>query len=72
MLLAGVSFLMEMGFSVSVGILIAAFVMAMFLVPSVTALIGRRAWWPGHGDTAPPTATQPEPVPDAAALADRP
>ena len=54
MLLAGVSFLMEMGFSVSVGILISAFVMAMFLVPSVTALVGRKAWWPGHGDTAPP------------------
>jgi putative drug exporter of the RND superfamily len=72
MLLAGVSFLMEMGFSVSVGILIAAFVMAMFLVPSVTALIGRRAWWPGHGDTAPPTAPEPEPVPDSAVLADRP
>ncbi|GIF74986.1 MMPL family transporter [Asanoa siamensis] len=53
MLLAGISFLMEMGFSVSVGILIAAFVMAMFLVPSVTALVGRRAWWPGHGDAAP-------------------
>jgi len=29
---------------------IAAFVMAMFFSPSLTALIGRRAWWPGHGD----------------------
>jgi RND superfamily putative drug exporter len=57
MLLAGVSFLMEMGFAVSVGILIAAFVMSMFLVPSLTALIGRKAWWPGHADqpTNPPT-----------------
>jgi RND superfamily putative drug exporter len=57
MLLAGVSFLMEMGFAVSVGILIAAFVMSMFLVPSLTALIGRKAWWPGHADqpTQPPT-----------------
>jgi len=33
MLLAGVSFLMEMGFAVPVGILIAAFVMSMFLMP---------------------------------------
>jgi RND superfamily putative drug exporter len=56
MLLAGVSFLMEMGFAVSVGILIAAFVMSMFLVPSLTALLGRKAWWPGHSDQA----TQPE------------
>jgi uncharacterized membrane protein YdfJ with MMPL/SSD domain len=23
-------------------------VMAMFLTPSVTALLGARAWWPGH------------------------
>jgi hypothetical protein len=22
--------------------------MAMFLTPSVTALLGARAWWPGH------------------------
>jgi uncharacterized membrane protein YdfJ with MMPL/SSD domain len=22
--------------------------MAMFLTPSVTALLGTRAWWPGH------------------------
>jgi RND superfamily putative drug exporter len=50
MLLAGISFLMEMGFAVSIGILISAFVMSMFLVPSITALIGHRAWWPGHGD----------------------
>lgn len=50
MLLGGISFLMEMGFAVSTGILIAAFVMSMFLVPSVTALLGHKAWWPGHGD----------------------
>jgi RND superfamily putative drug exporter len=59
MLLAGVSFLMEMGFAVSVGILIAAFVMSMFLVPSLTALLGHAAWWPGHTDratTPPPSA----------------
>jgi RND superfamily putative drug exporter len=57
MLLAGVSFLMEMGFAVSVGILVAAFVMSMFLVPSLTALLGRKAWWPGHADrpVTPPT-----------------
>jgi RND superfamily putative drug exporter len=26
--------------------------MAMFFSPSITALIGHRAWWPGHGDQA--------------------
>jgi RND superfamily putative drug exporter len=66
MLLAGISFLMEMGFAVSVGILIAAFVMSMFLVPSLTALLGHAAWWPGHGDRAtnPPTE-QRDPAPVA-------
>jgi RND superfamily putative drug exporter len=59
LLLAGVAFLTEMGFAVSVGIVLSAFVMAMFLVPSVTALLGHKAWWPGHGDEPQPVA-QPE------------
>lgn len=50
MLLAGIAFLMEMGFAVSIGILLSAFVMSMFLVPGLTALLGHKAWWPGHGD----------------------
>jgi RND superfamily putative drug exporter len=50
MMLGGISFLMEMGFAVSIGILISAFVMSLFLVPSLTALLGHTAWWPGHGD----------------------
>lgn len=67
MLLAGVSFLMEMGFAVSLGILLAAFVMSMFLVPSVTALLGHAAWWPGHSDRAktPPATEQRDPAPVA-------
>ncbi|WP_214633039.1 MMPL family transporter [Antrihabitans cavernicola] len=52
MLLAGIAFLTEMGFSVALGILLSSFVMSMFLVPSVTALLGHKAWWPGHGDAA--------------------
>ncbi len=50
MMLGGISFLVEMGFAVSIGIAISAFVMSMFLVPSLTALLGHRSWWPGHGD----------------------
>lgn len=50
MMLAGNNVLAQMGFAISVGIAIAAFVMAMFFTPAVTALIGHRAWWPGHGD----------------------
>ncbi|OIJ94871.1 MMPL family transporter [Streptomyces colonosanans] len=52
MMLAGNSLLSEMGFAVSCGIAVAAFVMSMFFTPSLTALIGHAAWWPGRGDRA--------------------
>ncbi|MEU8134746.1 hypothetical protein [Streptodolium elevatio] len=38
--------------------------MSMFLVPSVTALIGHVAWWPGHADRARPPGGFPDPGPD--------
>ena len=50
LLLTGIASLMQIGFAVSIGILIAALVMATILVPSLTALLGRWAWWPGHRD----------------------
>ena len=50
LMLAGQSVLTQMGFAISCGIAVAAFVMAMFFTPALTALIGRRAWWPGHAD----------------------
>ncbi|WP_084496805.1 MMPL family transporter [Nocardia amamiensis] len=50
MMLAGNNVLAQMGFAISVGIAIAAFVMAMFFTPALTAMIGHKAWWPGHGD----------------------
>ncbi|HEX4834586.1 MAG TPA: MMPL family transporter [Trebonia sp.] len=46
--LAGNSILTQVGFAVSCGIALAAFVMSMFFSPSLTALIGRWAWWPGR------------------------
>jgi RND superfamily putative drug exporter len=62
--LAGNEILSQIGFAVSCGIALAAFVMAMFFAPSITALIGHRAWWPGHGDRTkvrmPVAARQPE------------
>jgi putative drug exporter of the RND superfamily len=48
--LAGNTILTQLGFAVSCGIALAAFVMAMFFSPSLTALIGHLAWWPGHAD----------------------
>ncbi|MBK6010385.1 MMPL family transporter [Streptomyces sp. MBT53] len=56
MMLAGNALLTEMGFAVSFGIAVAAFVMAMFFTPSLTALMGHTAWWPGHADRARETA----------------
>lgn len=53
------TFFKSMGFSFSVGIAMAAFVMALFLTPALTALIGHAAWWPGHGDRATDTVDEP-------------
>ncbi|HXZ71629.1 MAG TPA: MMPL family transporter, partial [Streptosporangiaceae bacterium] len=60
--LAGNTILSQIGFAVSCGIALAAFVMAMFFSPSLTALIGRRAWWPGHASKL-PRANDPGPGP---------
>jgi putative drug exporter of the RND superfamily len=49
LMLAGNSTLTQMGFALSCGIAIAAFVMALVFTPSLTALMGHAAWWPGHG-----------------------
>lgn len=64
LMLGGNAFLLSMGFSVSFGILIAAFVMAMFFTPALTALIGHAAWWPGHGDAKKATAGEDEAEPE--------
>ncbi|HZD66109.1 MAG TPA: MMPL family transporter, partial [Acidimicrobiales bacterium] len=46
--LAGIANLTELGFAVSVGILLAAFGVAPLLVSALSALEGHRFWWPGH------------------------
>ena len=56
--LAGNTILEQVGFAVAAGIALAAFVMAMFFSPSLTALIGNRAWWPGHADRRPERAPE--------------
>ena len=53
----GNTILSQLGFAVSAGIALAAFVMAMFFSPSLTTLIGRWAWWPGHA-AQPPAVTE--------------
>ncbi|MGN9915369.1 MMPL family transporter [Micromonospora palomenae] len=71
LMLAPISFLQQMGFAVAIGIVLSAFVMSMFFVPALTALIGHKAWWPGHGDERPASGRHapPEPEPASAAKA---
>ena len=47
LLISGVPFFIEIGFAVTVGILLVAFVVSLLLVPATTALLGSAAWWPG-------------------------
>jgi RND superfamily putative drug exporter len=56
-----VPFFAEIGFAVTLGIVLVAFVVSILLVPAVTALLGDAAWWPGRRDrTANVTETAPE------------
>lgn len=50
LMLGGNSLIVSMGFALSFGIFVAAFIMSMFFTPAITALVGHAAWWPGHGD----------------------
>jgi putative drug exporter of the RND superfamily len=62
LMLAGQSTLSQMGFAISAGIAIAAFVMSMFFTPAITALLGHAAWWPGHADARRTTTAEAEPA----------
>jgi RND superfamily putative drug exporter len=60
LLISGIANLVELGFGVTVGIVIAAFFLAPLLVPSISQLQGRTFWWPsrspdrgGNGETPP-------------------
>ncbi len=46
LLVSGVPFFLEIGFGVTLGIALVAFVVSILLVPALTALLGRAAWWP--------------------------
>jgi RND superfamily putative drug exporter len=47
LMISGVPFFVEIGFAVTLGIVLVALVVSILLVPAVTALAGRAAWWPG-------------------------
>jgi len=60
----GITLLSEIGFAVSVGILLVAFVMACVFVPSVATLLGQWIWWPGHqGEPVAASASEPRTAP---------
>ncbi|MEV0031496.1 MMPL family transporter [Nocardia sp. NPDC050793] len=44
---AGVAYMTQLGFAVTLGVILSAFVMSPLLVPSLTVLVGNAAWWPG-------------------------
>jgi RND superfamily putative drug exporter len=48
LILGGISFLSQMGTAIAIGVALAAFVIAPFLIPSLSALLGYKIWWPGH------------------------
>jgi RND superfamily putative drug exporter len=48
LLLAAISFLSQLGAAIAIGVSLAAFVIAPFLIPSISALIGYKIWWPSH------------------------
>ncbi len=47
LMVSGVPFFVEIGFAVTLGIVLVAVVVSLLLVPATTALFGRAAWWPG-------------------------
>jgi RND superfamily putative drug exporter len=51
LLLAGISFLSQMGTAIAIGVGLSAFIIAPFLNPSISALLGYAIWWPGHRPT---------------------
>jgi RND superfamily putative drug exporter len=51
--------LADIGFAVAAGVLISTFINAFLLVPALTTLAGRSAWWPSPGDAAPPQPGRP-------------
>jgi RND superfamily putative drug exporter len=51
MAIAPLRMLLQIGVTVALGVLIDTFVVRSMLVPAITALIGRWAWWPFHRRT---------------------
>jgi RND superfamily putative drug exporter len=46
--LTGIGLLVQLGVTIAIGVLLVSLLMATVFVPSVSALLGHRVWWPGH------------------------
>jgi RND superfamily putative drug exporter len=60
LMLAGLDNLLELGFGVGVGIVIAAFLMAPVLIPSLSTIESHMFWWPRHARPRAPRSGEPE------------
>lgn len=48
LIVSPISAISQIGFGVAIGIILSAFLVSTILVPSLTSLIGRAAWWPSR------------------------
>ena len=67
--LTGISLLVQIGATIAIGVILVSFVMATVLVPSLSALIEKRVWWPGHQDAVKPSRPATIPAPGRVAAA---
>jgi RND superfamily putative drug exporter len=51
-MISGVSSFVQIGFAVSIGIVMSAFLLGLTMVPALTARLGDRVWWPTRPDGA--------------------
>jgi RND superfamily putative drug exporter len=48
LMISGVSSFVQIGFAVSIGIVMSAFLLGLTMVPALTASLGDRVWWPSR------------------------
>jgi RND superfamily putative drug exporter len=69
---SSIATLVQIGFIISIGILLDTFVVRTLTVPALAVLVGKANWWPSkwksaHGHTPAAPLREPEPEPEAVA-----
>ncbi len=62
MAIAPLRMLLQIGVTVALGVLIDTFIVRSMLVPAITAMFGKWAWWPFHRGSAKPAVAEEAPV----------